>query len=402
MQAMKRMENESYLAFAKRATEALQDGLIDYDEWGEAVLGENIYSQENTRRCAKFFSQFIQNLENDEIEAIDDKDKVAEILKAKENLKTERIKIQTANLEYNANARAEARGEMFNDRLIESVKSLKPIEIKRITHKPYHQGKTGLLCISDLHAGSTYEIKGLYNEIVNSYSFEIMKDRLWKLIGLVEADYAEYDNIVVGICGDLFENILRASSLTKLKEPVIDTVIKTSEFLCQWIGELQRRLETNVRVVTVGGNHDTCSFLGAKPRFEEENLTKIVTKFMQIRFEDNPYVNIDSYTDVAVIDIQDVNVMIEHGEDSNLQTTLEYFSNLYNIDIDEIISGHFHRPESKAIGITELGDRMIYRVGSICGCDTYSKRLRKAARPSAYFALYEKELGHTWSKNYYL
>lgn len=402
MQAMKRMENESYLAFAKRATEALQDGLIDYDEWGEAVLGENIYSQENTRCCAKFFSQFIQNLENDEIEAIDDKDKVAEILKAKENLKTERIKIQTANLEYNANARAEARGEMFNDRLIESVKSLKPIEIKRITHKPYHQGKTGLLCISDLHAGSTYEIKGLYNEIVNSYSFEIMKDRLWKLIGLVEADYAEYDNIVVGICGDLFENILRASSLTKLKEPVIDTVIKTSEFLCQWIGELQKRLETNVRVVTVGGNHDTCSFLGAKPRFEEENLTKIVTKFMQIRFEDNPYVNIDSYTDVAVIDIQDVNVMIEHGEDSNLQTTLEYFSNLYNIDIDEIISGHFHRPESKAIGITELGDRMIYRVGSICGCDTYSKRLRKAARPSAYFALYEKELGHTWSKNYYL
>jgi uncharacterized protein YerC len=402
MQAMKRMENESYLAFAKRATEALQDGLIDYDEWGEAVLGENIYSQENTRRCAKFFSQFIQNLENDEIEAIDDKDKVAEILKAKENLKTERIKIQTANLEYNANARAEARGEMFNDRLIESVKSLKPIEIKRITHKPYHQGKTGLLCISDLHAGSTYEIKGLYNEIVNSYSFEIMKDRLWKLIGLVEADYAEYDNIVVGICGDLFENILRASSLTKLKEPVIDTVIKTSEFLCQWIGELQRRLETNVRVVTVGGNHDTCLFLGAKPRFEEENLTKIVTKFMQIRFEDNPYVNIDSYTDVAVIDIQDVNVMIEHGEDSNLQTTLEYFSNLYNIDIDEIISGHFHRPESKAIGITELGDRTIYRVGSICGCDTYSKRLRKAARPSAYFALYEKELGHTWSKNYYL
>lgn len=229
-----------------------------------------------------------------------------------------------------------------------------------------------------------------------------MKDRLWKLIGLVEADYVEYDNIVVGICGDLFENILRTFSLTKLKEPVIDTVIKTSEFLCQWIGELQNRLETNVRVVTVGGNHDTCSFLGAKPRFEEENLTKIVAKFMQIRFENNPYVTIDPYTDVAVIDIQDVNVMIEHGEDSNLQTALEYFSNLYNIDIDEVIAGHFHRPESRAVGVTELGDRMIYRVGSICGCDTYSKRLRTAARPSAYFALYEKGQGHTWSKNYYL
>lgn len=399
---IERKSDENYLAFSERVTLALSDGMISYQEWSKAILGENIYSEENTRRCAKFFIQFIQNLENDVIEQIDNEDKIAKVKKAMEELKAERIKIQTANLEYNANIRAEARSELFNKQIIQAVNRLEPIQIKHITHKPYSQDKTGLLCISDLHAGSTYEIKGLYNEVVNSYSFEIMQDRLWKLIGLVESDYIKYDNIIVGICGDLFENILRMTSLTKLKEPVIDTVIKTSEFLCQWIGELQTRLETNIRVVTVGGNHDTCSFLGSKPRFEEENLTKLVTKFMQIRFENNPYVTIDSFTDVAVVDIQGVNVMIEHGEDSNLQTTLEYFSNLYNIDIDEVIAGHFHRPESKAIGITELGDRMIYRVGSICGVDSYSKKLRKAAKPSAYFAIYEKDVGHTWSKNYYL
>lgn len=399
---IERKSDENYLAFSERVTLALSDGMISYQEWSKAILGENIYSEENTRRCAKFFIQFIQNLENDVIEQIDNEDKIVKVKKAMEELKAERIKIQTANLEYNANIRAEARSELFNEQIIQAVNRLEPIQIKHITHKPYSQDKTGLLCISDLHAGSTYEIKGLYNEVVNSYSFEIMQDRLWKLIGLVESDYIKYDNIIVGICGDLFENILRMTSLAKLKEPVIDTVIKTSEFLCQWIGELQTRLETNIRVVTVGGNHDTCSFLGSKPRFEEENLTKLVTKFMQIRFENNPYVTIDSFTDVAVVDIQGVNVMIEHGEDSNLQTTLEYFSNLYNIDIDEVIAGHFHRPESKAVGITEFGDRMIYRVGSICGVDSYSKKLRKAAKPSAYFAIYEKDVGHTWSKNYYL
>lgn len=399
---IERKSDESYLAFSERVTLALSDGLIDYQEWGKAILGENIYSEENTRRCAKFFIQFIQNLENDVIKQIDSEDKVVKIKKALEELKAERIKIQTANLEYNANARAEARSELFNEQIIQAINRLEPIQVKHITHNSNSQDKTGLLCISDLHAGSTYEIKGLYNEVVNSYSFEIMQDRLWKLIGLVESDFIEYDNIIVGICGDLFENILRMTSLTKLKEPVIDTVIKTSEFLCQWISELQNRLGINIRVVTVGGNHDTIGFLGAKPRFEEENLTKLVTKFMQIRFENNPYVIIDPFTEVAVVDIQGVNVMIEHGEDSNLQTALEYFSNLYNIDIDEVISGHLHRPESKAVGVTELGDRMIYRVGSICGIDSYSKRLRKAARPSAYFALYEKDLGHTWSKNYYL
>lgn len=399
---IERKGDESYLSFVERATSALSDGLIDYQQWGRAIVGDDLYSEENTRRIAKFFTQFIQNLENDTIEQIDDKNRVAEIKRAMEELKSERIKIQTANLEYSANARTEARGELFQERISEAIRRLEPVKVKHIIHKPFNQGRTGLLCISDLHAGSTYEIKGLYGEVVNSYSFEVMKDRLWKLIGLVEADCVEYDNLIVGICGDLFENMLRATSLTKLKEPVIDTVIKTSEFLCQWISELQNRLEINIRVVTVGGNHDTCSFLGAKPRFEEENLTKIVTKFMQIRFENNPYVQVDQFTDVAIINIQDVNVMIEHGEDSNLQTTIEYFSNLYNIDIDECISGHLHRPESRAIGITELGDRMIYRVGSICGVDSYSKRLRKSARPSAYFALYEKEQGHTWSKNYYL
>lgn len=399
---IERKGDESYLSFVERATSALSDGLIDYQQWGRAIVGEDLYSEENTRRIAKFFTQFIQNLENDKINMIDDVDKVEEIKQAMIELKAERIKLQTANLEYNENARAEARGDLFQERIIEAINRLEPIKVKHIVHNSFNEGKTGLLCISDLHAGSNYEIKGLYNEIVNSYNFEIMQDRLWKLIGLVEADCIEYDNIIVGICGDLFENILRMTSLTKLKEPVIDTVIKTSEFLCQWIGELQNRLETKVRVVTVGGNHDTCSFLGSKPRFEEENLTKLVTKFMQIRFENNPYVIVDPFTDVAVINIQDVNVMIEHGEDSNLQTTVEYFSNLYNIDIDECIAGHLHRPESKAVGITDIGDRMIYRVGSICGCDTYSKRLRKSARPSAYFALYEKDQGHTWSKNYYL
>ena len=399
---IERKGDESYLSFVERATSALSDGLIDCQQWGRAVVGEDLYSEENTRRIAKFFSQFIQNLENDEVGQIDDEDKLGKIIKAMQDLKAERIKIQTANLEYNANARAEARGELFQERIVDAISRLEPMKVKHIVHNPFNQGKTGLLCISDLHAGSTYEIKGLYNEVVNSYDFEVMQDRLWKLIGLVEADCVEYDNLIVTICGDLFENMLRVSSLTKLKDPVIDTVIKTSEFLCQWISELQNRLETNIRVVTVGGNHDTCSFLGAKPRFEEENLTKIVTKFMQIRFESNPYIQVDKFTDVAIINIQDVNVMIEHGEDNNLQTTIEYFSNLYNIDIDECIAGHLHRPESRAIGITELGDRMIYRVGSICGVDSYSKRLRKSARPSAYFALYEKEFGHTWSKNYYL
>lgn len=398
---MNKLENETYLGFSKRVTNALQDGLITSDEWGKSILGENIYSQENNRRCAKFMAEFFQRLEEYEDDNIQN-DKLSELSQAKEELIKERKKLQTENAELQKTYREQARSDIFHEKVANAIKELKPISVKHYNHKNIDCGKTGLLCISDLHAGSTYQINGLYGEIVNKYDMDIMKDRLWKLISLVESDGMDYDSLVVAICGDVFEGILRTNSLLKLRDSVIDTVIETSEFLSIWLSELYNRISVPIKVVTVGGNHDQVSFIGMNPRPEEENMTKLLTKFLELRFENNPYIKIQPYTDVAIETIQDVNIMFEHGVDNNLQETIEYFSNLYNIDIDEIISGHLHRPESKTIGITELGDRVIYRVGSICGIDSYAKKLRKAARPSAYFALYENDLGHTWSKNYYL
>lgn len=397
---IERKGDESYLSFVERATSALSDGLIDYQQWGRAVVGEDLYSEENTRRIAKFFAQFIQNLENDEIEQIDDKDKIAEIKKAMQDLKAERIKLQTANLEYNANARAEARGELFQERIIEAIDRLEPVKVKRIEITP-SSGQVGLLCLSDFHAGSTYEVKGLYGEIVNKYDFEIMKNRLWRLIGMIESDDIIVDKLIVANLGDFFENILRLSSLTKLREPVVDTVIKFSEFMAQWFVELQNRLEVPIEIVTVGGNHDINRILGQQPQLEEENLGKIVVEFLKLRLNQCPDIQVNDYTDVAVKTIGPVNVMFVHGEDKDLSTTIEYFSNLYNVDADEIYAGHLHRPESKGIGITDIGNRAFYRVGSICGIDPFAKRIRQASRPSVYFAIYGED-GHGWSRDYIL
>ena len=55
---IERKGDESYLSFVERATSALSDGLIDCQQWGRAVVGEDLYSEENTRRIAKFFNQF--------------------------------------------------------------------------------------------------------------------------------------------------------------------------------------------------------------------------------------------------------------------------------------------------------------------------------------------------------
>lgn len=390
------------LSKAQIATQNLEDRVISYQDWAEKVLGSDyrdVFADEYIRRGAKVFGIFLKHLED-----MGDVEAEGEMQDMLEQLKAERIKIQTANLEYNAIQRAEARNDLFNEQIIKAIERLEPIKAIRpqLSIEPCDKHRTALLAISDLHAGSTFTVKGIYNEIVNEYSYDIMCARLWSIIDKIEADDIVFDDLTVAICGDLVEGILRESSLTKLREPVTDTVIRLAEFLSEWIYQLSIRLEKKVNVVIIGGNHDTVRSLTSRPMFEGENLTKIVVEFIKLRLQDLDWITVDDYQDVAIKNIQGVNVMFQHGEDKDLKTTMDYFSNLYNIDVDEIVAGHLHRAESKTVGITELGDRQLTRVGSIVGTDSYAKQIRASARPSCYIALYEEDNGKTWSRNYYL
>ena len=401
------MNDESYLSSVERACQELADGHIGYDEWAQRVIGEKMYGEENLRRCAQFFSKFMERLDEEEIKTLNDDNRAKTIERAKLELEKERKRLQTQNLELQRHIREDARLEMFYERVDEAIAKLEPMPFKLI---PVHRNdteKSGLLCVSDIHAGSTFTVKGMFGEVVNSYSMDIMKTRMWKLASMLVDDYlntmtVDFDDLVIAFCGDLFENVLRMSSLYKLRDPVVDTVIETSEFLCEWVNAIAEKLQVPIKIVVIGGNHDNLAIMGQTPRPEEENLSKLAQKFMEYRFKDHPLVKIEPYGDVSFQIIRGTNILFDHGKDRNLKTTLDYFSNLYNIDIDEVYAGHLHHPESNAVGIAETGDQMVYRVGSIIGVDPYSKSIRKSARPSAYFALYDDKNGHTWSRNYYL
>jgi predicted phosphodiesterase len=391
----------SYLTKVKIATQNLEDKIIDYQDWAETVLGpdyRDVYSSEYLRRASKVFSIFLKNAEGQEVEG-DKSDELRELLS---QIKAERIKLSTTNIEYNAIQRAEARNDLFTEELIRAIGRLEPLQIPEHENTYRLDGdSTLLITLSDFHAGSTFEVRGLYGETVNKYDYNIMWHRLYNLIDQIEADCIDFKDCKVAILGDCFENILRTSSLLKLREPVIDTVIRFSEDMCRWLLHLHLRLDTDIEVITVGGNHDTQRLLESRPTFEDENLTKFVVAYMKQRYEGIAGFNINNYQEIAIKNIHGTNVMFCHGEDKDLSTTMDYFSNLYNVDIGEGYGGHLHRPESKAIGITEVGDRVFTRVGSIVGIDTFAKKIRVAARPSAYVAIYTDN-GKTWSRNYYL
>ena len=383
----------TYLEKTIKATKDFDERQISIQEWIKLVLGDdyiNYYSDEYCRRAEKIFSLFVERLNQEEVGELN-LDLIKQIKDAKDEIVKEKLKLHQEKIELNEKYRNISRSELFEDRIVDAINNLEPLiySIPKDINFP-KVGSTGLLCLSDFHAGSTYEIRGLYDEVINKYDYNIMQKRLWYLLRQIEDDDVAYDNLIIAICDDCFENILRPSSLLKLQEPVLDTVINFSEFMAHWILEVQKQLFVPINVVIVGGNHDVQRLLGSKPMFEDENLTKLFTHILQLRLKSCDDIYVDDYTDVSIKNIRKVNVMFVHGEDKELETTMDYFEHLYNVGVDEIIAGHYHSPSTKSIGIAEVGDRVVTRVGSICGIDNYAKKLRVGSRPSAYFAFYDE------------
>lgn len=397
---MERRSDESYISFVDRVSQSLADGLITYEEWSENVLDEVLYSEENLRRCYQFFSKFLDKLDKEEVKELNGDKRVQEIQKAQSDLIKERKRLQTVNSELQETYRYLGRNELLNERIVEAINNLSPIEVKRFKTS-YPSVATGLCLISDLHYGSNYEVKGLFGEVVNKYSEEICRNRLWELISKIEADCMEYDDILVGCLGDVIENILRPTSLAKLRKPVVDTVIEVSELLSQWLVELHNRTGKPIKFCMVGGNHDIQRLLGEKPQFDEENYAKLILKYIELRIGEQEQIKIEPYSDACFQTLYNNNILLVHGT-NDLASIVDYYEDSSNVSIDCVYAGHLHNPDSKTLSIGgNLGDKEAIRVGSICGSDTFSKKMLKSARPSAYFAIYNED-GKGWTRNYYL
>lgn len=397
----------NYLSQVKVATEQLEDKIISHQEWAKIVLGEdyeNVWSDEYLRRSARLFSIFVKNIEGDGMDDIDDEDKLAEIKSAQEALIKERKKLQTVNLAAQEYYRTIGRNELFNEQIANAIKNLDPVRVKHVEYT-HPLETTGLLCIGDEHFDANFEIKGLFGETVNKYSKEIFKERMWYLLGQMENDRFECERLMVVSCGDALENILRMSSLQKVKYPVVDSAIEFAEFMTQWLVEAHNRLRVPVVFNIISGNHDIIRSIDSKPNFPEETLAKTIHEFIRLRLIASNVqdcdIKIEPYADVYYTNLYGLNIMFAHGEHRELSEVANYFENLYNIEVDTIIGAHYHSGGTKSIGVAPLGDREIVRIPSICGTDTYSKKLLKHNRAGAYFALYS-ENGKELSKTYWL
>lgn len=408
---MNRNKDESYLAFARRLVWALNDNIIDYDEFGDSLLGDaNTYNADNIRKASYVLRKFFNLLDEDY-----DEFSIDEFEQLKKELKIERKKLQRVNQEYQANLRKEADTELYRELWLSIIENESPIEIKPYSYKRTPTSQTGLLCVADAHYGKEVSLYGIDGEVVNHYSPEIFQARMGKLLHDLVADIQKVpvDRIVVADLGDQIEGILRADkTLRSLRTGVIESANDYANYMASWLCQLYNETGLPVEYYVVGGNHDILRLLDGKKKFDDENMAmdvrnkiadKIEINKLRTQLEHNvvPEIIVHNYSDVAYINLYGMNILAYHGDTKDMKTDISFFENYYGIDVDILISGHFHRNSQESIGYGYMGDKEIIRVPSIIGTDDYAKRIRKSARAGALYMIFNED-GKQWTKTYYL
>lgn len=396
MNELKKLENENFHQYIWRMDELVQSG--KYKNWKEItpLVNMELFGDDETqyrdesayRKAVKYARDFYEA----GVFGDNEDDYFKKLQAEKREMQKVKVQVQTEKLEYNRWLREEARDELIVEKIYNAVSSLPPLDIPHHIY-PTHNARAYALVFGDEHYGVEFELKGLFGEILNSYSPEIFEKRMWDLfnqtIEIIKKENIDVLNVFS--MGDFGDGILRASQLMKLKYGVVDGTIKYADFISNWLNELTKYVR--VKYQSTNGNHTELRMIGQpKGTFTEDNMGKVVVEFIKTRLKDNPnFTYIENPTGYIYEELVGYPVLGIHGEVRNMGNAIKEFSSIYGIQIQYLLAGHLHHNKTEEVGINQE----VINVGSVIGIDDYSLSLRKTSNASAKLLVFEQEKGKT-------
>lgn len=307
----------------------------------------------------------------------------------------ERQKMRDLTRQVNEIYRSESRSELLRETISEAITNLEPIVIPFSPIQKEGE-KTLVVGIGDLHFGAKIKVEGLMGETINEYNSDIFEKRMWKLLNEIES-ICEKENIgeiAIFLVGDLIDGMLRQSQLMKLQYGMVESTMRLSEFLAQWLNELSAH--ALVSVCAVSGNHSEIRPLGSKKgQFEDENLEKIVMWYLAERLYENDAIMVqDEVKKLHLVEVRGFNFLLLHGDgEKKIEQIARDAVSLYGRNIDFFVCGHKHREQELPSGMTSDGNSTIIRVPSVCGVDTFANGKGYGGRPGAVATVIEKGYG---------
>ena len=247
------------LGYSWQEVADVMNDLLDYD-----------YSESKYR---KQFCAFKKMLEANEDIFSDDDGYKEELNSLKHDIKSERLKLQTLNLERNRLDREEARHELFYEQIGQYIQSREVPKLAPL-YNPRNKNMKYLLGIADIHANAKWRTN------TNEYSMDIVSKRLMKL--LVEViqfvKEKELDELNIVLLGDLIDGCLRMSNLQTMDSTVAKSVADISDMLIGFLETLVERTHIHINLFTADSVQtlDYCALPVRKEAEQSFNVALVV------------------------------------------------------------------------------------------------------------------------------
>lgn len=382
---IKKLENESDLHFAIRCCEAKTTET--WDEIGEYInlVTHNNYTSSRWRKMYQYYALVKDEFETGSFNDLD------EIKNLKQELKSERIKIQTLNLERNRLDRENARQELFYEQIGQYIQSR---EVPKLEPKysPRNKRMKYLLGIADIHANA------YWRTATNEYSMQIVQDRLTLLLTEIISFIKEkqLDELNIILLGDLIDGCLRMSNLQTMDSTVSKSVADISDMLIGFLEVLIEKTHIHINLFdVVYGNHSMPRFLQNYDMREDLGYT--INRYIRTGLRNNKNIDIyspldgDMYLD---FNIWDFNVIGFHGHtEKNQSEAIKNFTIQRRKLYDYSVCGHLHSNQKTAISLDGLHDVENIQFPSFCGDDPYANSIHKISKGSCMICGFDKDFG---------
>lgn len=374
---MVRLENESYLSYTKRLTNALECNMIDYKEWGDCLLGvDNNYADDNLRKSFYVVSKMLNKIDGD-VEISSD-DLLKEIAIQKDELYKEKVKLQDQRRIKNKDLREEARFDNLKDLLLDKINTKTQIEFNKSQSVDFDN--EGILLCSDWHAGL------LINNSQNYFDNEVMNERVEQLTNKT-ISYCRLNKVKklnVLLAGDFISGVIQQTARIEQEEDCIEQLINVTELIATMLNKLKENIE-EVVVYSCWGNHDRV-ISDKKSSLNRENLARLIPYYLKKAVKNIKI--IDSHSeDFIEFNVKGKRCLLEHGDKTSVSSGLNNAVRLLGYVPDCIFIGHTHAYQDY-----DDCDTQITVNGSLCGSDDYAISLRKNTKPCQILKIFGEDV----------
>ena len=345
------------------------------------TLNELLNNDYTESKYRKQYSAFQKMLNANKDKFVEEDNYSKELDKKLEDIRKERIKLQTLNVERNRIDRQDSRKELYYEYIGNLVQAL-PIPYFQPLNRDFIAEREYVLVFSDVHDGATF--KSLNNE----YSFDIVEERFAKVLGDVINFIQEkgLSKIHIVNAGDTIQGLIHTNDLRINDSTVVKSVVHASRVIAHFLNELSAYCQIDYYQVPTA-NHTQLRVLGARANeLMDEDLEYVIGHYIKDMLICNDRVEVCLQEDSAVPYVKlktqnGKNIIAMHGHTiKDVNNSIKDLNLMMRQFIDCLIIGHFHSGKELITSENRVSDCEVIVNPSFIGSDPYSDSIMKGAK----------------------